>query len=134
MLAKLLGNRIRERGISVRAAGREIGVAHTTIIRIIDGKPADIDTLEAVCKWMGVKVSDVLEINTTGSIASKIALLVERIPALGVTLTRAVAAVEAGELSGEDLREIVPYAAYKISTGSAGRLGGPIDPDPPDEA
>ncbi len=122
MLAKLLGNRVRERGISVREASRQIGVAHTTIIRIMNGKPADIDTLEAVCKWMGVKVSDVLEVNTTGSVASKIALLVERIPALGTTLTQAVAAVEAGDISDEDLREIVQYAMYKIGTGNANRL------------
>ena len=122
MLAKSLENLIRDRGISVRAAGRQIGVAHTTVIRILEGKPVDIDTLGRVCKWMGISVTDALEIDTQGNVATKIALLVERIPELGVTLTQALAAVEAGELPEEDLREIIQYATYKIGMGHANKL------------
>ncbi|HEX6302593.1 MAG TPA: helix-turn-helix domain-containing protein [Anaerolineales bacterium] len=43
-LARLIEGRMGAGGMSLRQAGREIGIAHTTLKRILDGEPYDVAT------------------------------------------------------------------------------------------
>ncbi len=121
MLQNLMADALRSKGISGRAAAREIGVSHTTVVRILAGKPIDFDTLELVCKWLGISVSDVIQSDTSDNISARIAILVQKVPGMGELLADAVVKMDAGELSEEDVREIIAYATYRIGVGSAKR-------------
>ena len=114
MLTSLLASALKSKGLSAREAAKQIGVAHTTVTRILKGKQVDLPTVELVSKWLGVNVSDILGVNRSDSIAAKIALLVESSPALGGVLAEAVSQWEAGQLDEEDIREIIAYANYRI--------------------
>ena len=117
MLKELLKEELQKRNMSVRDAGREIGVSHTTIARILAGIPADVTTLRKVCDFLGVQVSSVLNVEDKSplGLASKIALVVEREPKLAKVFSDAMEAVNSGNLTTDDLADIVGYAAYKIN-------------------
>lgn len=117
MLAGILKDELSKRGLSTRDAARQIGVAHTTVARILNNVPVDIGTLRKVCDYLGLQVSSVLNVEDKSplGLASKIALVVEKQPELGKVFSDAVDAVVNGELTNDDLADIVGYAAYKIN-------------------
>jgi transcriptional regulator with XRE-family HTH domain len=53
---KMLGNLLlRKRGsMGIRAAAAEIGISSATLSRIEHGRLPDLDTLQKVCRWLGV--------------------------------------------------------------------------------
>jgi transcriptional regulator with XRE-family HTH domain len=119
MLTNLMNEALKSRGVSVREAARQMSVAHTTIIRVLRGKNIDLPTLHVVCTWLGVNPAEVLGANHEGGVASKIALLVESSPELGRVLAEAVRQWEDGQLTDEDIREIIAYANYRIGASNA---------------
>ena len=59
-LAIYLRERMLKDRLSSRAAGKAAGVAHTTIMRILDGKDVSVDTLEKVCAFLEIDPGDVI--------------------------------------------------------------------------
>lgn len=57
-----LGRKLAERrGVrGVRETAREIGITHSTLIRIEGGYLPDLDTFGKVCKWLEVDPGEVL--------------------------------------------------------------------------
>ncbi len=116
MLRTLLLNKIRESGISERQAGREIGIAHTTVGRLLNGDHCDYPTLKKISEWLGVPISTLLDGEAGTDLASKIALLVETEPALAKVLNEAMDKVLRGEVKPEVLRELIAYMSYRLNT------------------
>ncbi len=116
MLSNLLLTKMRERGMSARAVSREIGIAHTTLNRILAGKGADLSTLELMAKWLGVELSTIIG-TTEGDLAKQVALLIEAEPALAEVFTEAVQGVLNGKYSNKDIEDIVAYAAFRLNRG-----------------
>ncbi len=115
-LGELMKQELRKRGVSAREAGREMGVAHTTIMRIIDGKPASLETLIKVAEWLKVDKADLIgaELETEEGLAATIAVLIDAEPGLGVVFRDAAEAVSRGEISADVVREIARYATWRI--------------------
>lgn len=116
MLSTILREELGKRNVTVREAARQIGVAHTTVARILAGVPADIATLQKVCGWIGIPVSNVLNVEdkSTIGLANKIALIIEKEPALAKVFAEAVQEIEAGNMTSSDLADIAGYAAYRL--------------------
>jgi len=77
MLATMLRNKMNEEGISTRVVAGKTGISHTTVHRILNGGNADIPTINALCDWLGVSVSDVMDDNAgQSSVAQKIAIII----------------------------------------------------------
>jgi DNA-binding Xre family transcriptional regulator len=99
-----------EYGGSVRAAARDIAIAHTTLFRVRDGQSYDLDTLIKVCEWLGVNPCEVLDekvIGRPGKVAMSFSIALSKYPAL----------TEAFELIGEDfpiLLSMVEYGAMLL--------------------
>ena len=115
MLTRLLDEEMKKRNLSARAASREIGVAHTTIIRILEGQVPDVDTFEKVAKWMGVKPSTLLD----GDVEPNKAMLViqallEQEPKLQKIFEDAADDVLGGRLQVNELRDLLKYAAISL--------------------
>ena len=116
MLSNLLLAKMRERGLSARALSREVGIAHTTINRILAGKGADLSTLELLSKYLGVELSTIIG-TTEGELAKQISLLLEAEPALAGVFAKAIQGVLNGTYSNKDVEDIVAYAAFRLNRG-----------------
>lgn len=115
MLAKLLEDEIKKQGISKRSAAKKIGIAHTTISRILDGKQVDLDTVQLICRWININVSDVL--NTTdvnADLTSLLSSILQRNPRLQKEFTEAAAKLNNGEIEIKDLEDILAYITFRI--------------------
>jgi transcriptional regulator with XRE-family HTH domain len=117
MLRTLLLNKIRESGISERQAGREIGIAHTTVGRLLNGDQCDYPTMKKISVWLNVTISTLLDGDSGTSLASKIALLVEIEPALAKVLNEAMDKVLREEVKPEILQDLISYMSYRLNIG-----------------
>lgn len=97
-------------GGSVRAAARDIEIAHTTLFRVIDGQSYDLDTLVKVCAWLNVSPCEVLDervVGKPGRVALNLSMALSKYPAL----------TDAFERIGEDpaiLFSMVEYGAILL--------------------
>ena len=116
VLQKIFDERIRKLGISEREAARQINVSPTTISRIRKGEALDIDTLIAVCAWLGVAPSAVLDayLPEADGLAPKIAAVVEANPALSTVFEEAMDRLLRNEISMEAVEDLIRYAAYRL--------------------
>ncbi|MCB2146613.1 MAG: helix-turn-helix transcriptional regulator [Deltaproteobacteria bacterium] len=122
MLAKLVLESMNEKNLSMRAAAREAGVAHTTFGRILKGENVDISTLNAVCDWIGVNVSDVMDDNAgQSSLSQRIAMVVSKEPALGRVFDEMLTGFENGDIDSRDIEDIVNYAGYRLNLKNIGK-------------
>jgi transcriptional regulator with XRE-family HTH domain len=117
-IARLLEERMKERGLSLRKAGREIGLAHTTLVRILRGEPYDVSSGEKIADWLGVPLSTLLDTRgaseDTDTLAAKIAAVLETEPRLARVFGDAMERVLNGEMSNEAFRDLAAYAAFKL--------------------
>jgi transcriptional regulator with XRE-family HTH domain len=119
ILQVLLREKISSLGISEREASRQIGKSATTISRILSGDPADVDTLIAVCDWLSVSPSHILDafLPGTGQLGAEIAAIVEQNPELEKVFREALTLLKDEKISQSIIRDIVAYAAYRIRIG-----------------
>jgi len=54
---------MEKENLSLRKAGKQADVAHTTIDRILKDESVDLDTVQKVCDWLGIPPSSVLDTN-----------------------------------------------------------------------
>lgn len=115
-LGALLKDGLRSRGVSTRSAARQMGIAHTTLLRIENGKPADVGTLLKICAWLGVKPASVLNADGMGQdvLAAQIAVILEMDPKLARVFSEAMARIISGAMKPETLRDLVAYANYRL--------------------
>ena len=115
-LKVLLEDGLKERGKSVRAAAREIGVTHTTLMRVEEGGTVDLDTLIKICGWLGVQPASVLNAEGIGAdtLAAQIAAVLETDPRLAKVFSEAMARILSGAMQPDTLRDLANYAAYRL--------------------
>ena len=121
MLQTLIKDRLHSRDISIREAAREIGISHTTLNRILtEGSNVDLPTIQTLATWLGVSLTTAIGIEDDKSdVASAVTALIETEPQLANTFVRAAKEVMDGTLTGDDFRDILEYAMYKINSRRA---------------
>jgi DNA-binding Xre family transcriptional regulator len=117
MLQRILQDEIRSRGISIREASRQIGISHTTLFRVLDGKQLDLPTIELICKWLGIKANEVLRLPESQSptTADKLAVLISRNPRLSAAMDRLVALYEDKQIEAVIVSDVLAYIAFRVS-------------------
>lgn len=123
LISRLLAEKMRAGGLSTRDVAGETGVAHTTIMRVLQGRVVSVKTLKNVARFL--EADPGLFLTSPGddpdeALAKDLAAIIGREPRLREVLSNAVAQTKAGNLSAETLREIVRYAAWRIED-TAGR-------------
>ena len=120
-LQKLVKEELDKRHLSYRAAAREIGIAHTTLIRIVDGYQADVPTVQKIAAWLNVSPSslvDTLEAaDSDEEIVRAIATVISSEPELAEVFIEAGKRYNAGTMDLEEVRELARYAAYRFHLG-----------------
>jgi plasmid maintenance system antidote protein VapI len=115
MLQILLSEKMEHEKLSLRNAAKVTGVSHTTLARILNGDAIDLDTVVQVSKWLGLKVSSVLNSFGDDDIASSIAMIIQTEPKLGKVIIEAANNVRSGAITPDDLRDILAYLSYRIN-------------------
>lgn len=118
-LRALIIEKARKEGLSYREIGEQVGMAHTTVSRILDGQQVRIDTLVKLAEWLQVDPSTLLPLsNGSDDLARTIAAIVSDVPELGEVFQNALDKMNRGEIRPEVVREIVRYAAWRMSNGN----------------
>ncbi len=115
MIRKLLMDEIKWRGLSVRGAARDIGVAHTTVIRLLDDKPVDLETLRKVCSWLNIEMATILSTpeRSEKSLVERFTIILERNPGLYRLFDEYYNKLENFEVNLLDLEEILAFLIFR---------------------
>ena len=102
-----------EKSGNLRKASRDAGVVHGTFIRAMAGEDLSLNTLEAIAKWTGVPLSNVLDIyagtEATGrEVETELVFLFGKYPEL-----RGVLEVAVEHLDDEGLRDVLRYIEFQ---------------------
>ena len=123
MFSELVKCKLGNDHLTLREGAKDAQVSHTTLARIVNGDKYDIATLVKVCNWLGVSPADALDSERIGDgdekLVAALAILVEREPALASIIKDAVKDVEKGNLSPQDVQEIIAYAAFRLNLGKS---------------
>ncbi len=115
-LARLLQEEMTLKHLSTRDVARELGVAHTTIGRILKGQSVSISTLQNVARYLKTDPASFLaQSEIDDDLMNIIAGVIQKEPALEAVLKDAALKVISGEIAPEVLREIARYAAWRIN-------------------
>lgn len=113
MIETYLKDEIRNRGISIRTAAREMGVAHTTIRRALQGNDVDLSTVTAISKWLKVDVVNLLSVSSNPTIRNQLCLSLERNPWLFAIFSEL--ANDSDLLIERDLEDLLEYARFILT-------------------
>ena len=115
-LSDLVKRKMETDHLSLRAAGNEAGVAHTTIDRVLKGESVDLLTLEKVCEWLSIPVMSALDVKDDQSeLFEQIASAVALCPELNDVFSEIVDLVVAGEVDQQILSEVASFASYRLN-------------------
>jgi transcriptional regulator with XRE-family HTH domain len=122
MLSKLIEDKLKSDGISIREAGRQVGVSATTISRILNDESIDVHTLVSVCRWMNVSPSDVIdsELHDERAMGSRIAAILQTNPELSEVFIEALNRLEDSKLDMNTMRDLISYTTWKLDLLSKG--------------
>ena len=117
LISKLLAQKMRAEGLSTRDVAKDTDVAHTTIMRVLQGRVVSVKTLQSIARFLdrdpGMFVS-LPEQDAEETFAKDLAAIIGREPQLMSVFKDAVAQVKAGNMSADVLKEIMRYAAWRI--------------------
>jgi transcriptional regulator with XRE-family HTH domain len=115
ILSKMLREKIKDKHLSLRDTGIEIGVSHTTVARIIEGKEIDMVTVEKIAKWMNVPIATLLNVDKPNEeLWNKLQVVFSQHPELYKIFNDFIDGVMNDEVASSILTEIVAYAEFRI--------------------
>lgn len=116
MLPTILNSEIKKKNLSVRSAAKKMGVAHTTLIRAMNGDHLDLPTIVKISKWLGIDPSDVVD--TSGAENSEGTEMVIGFlslnPSLKNALIEATRKVQSGEVDPHVIEDVLAYLAFRL--------------------
>jgi len=116
MINTILKNKLIEKELSLRDAGRLIGVSHTTLARVINGENIDLGTLEKISEWLGIPLSTALNSRSEASpTALRLSAILDANPRLADTFETVLQQVDVSQIPVEIMEEILSYLTFKIS-------------------
>lgn len=115
-LGVLAQERVERQGL--RAAARDIGIAHTTLARAIQGEDIDLATAQKIANWLGVTPTSLIDAEGVGkdALAAQIAAVLEVEPKLAEVFGTAMQRVLDGQMELATFRDLAAYAAFRINT------------------
>ena len=115
MISQLVQERITRERLSYRQAAKEIGIAHTTLMRIIEGRQIDLPTSQKLAQWLGVSITSLLPTiqNQQGGL-DLFNILLQMNPNLRETLEEYLFKMPYKPLTIEDLNDILEFIIFKL--------------------
>ncbi len=116
MLSALVHKELASRRISAREAAREMGITHTTVIRILEGKPSDLETIKKTSAWLKVDPISVLNISFQDDKKWlwKFAAILENNPNMLKAFQEIIEDVEVNDINFETINEITSFINFAL--------------------
>ena len=116
LLQLLVREKMNKENLSLRKVGRATDISHTTISRILDGDAVDLDTLIAICKWLDIPPSRVLDGYKTdeGNLEARIGALLDLNSGLRDMFKETMEGYEADEVSAHVVEDLLAYATFRL--------------------
>jgi transcriptional regulator with XRE-family HTH domain len=116
MIQILLQDKISKLGLSNREAARQIGIAHTTLNRILEGGDFDLNTLVMISTWLSVNPATLLGTLSPSDdqMLSQLTTLLSTSPALADVFLKAAHRVAEKTMSPDTFRDLTAYAAFRM--------------------
>jgi transcriptional regulator with XRE-family HTH domain len=115
MLNQLIQDALKRKNLSIREAARQIGISHSTLTYVLEGKTMEVHTADKICKWLGVPLSAAVESDDQLEKAiAAISVVLKAAPELEKVFIEAADEVNNGTMTIQDFHEIIEYAAYRI--------------------
>lgn len=117
MLPMLIDSEMTKQKLSFRSASTIIGISHTTLIRIIKGKPVDLPTLTKVCRWLEIDPAEILglPLQEPSENGEKITNFITLFPDLEKELASAIDKIADEKLDPAIINDVLDYLAFKLS-------------------
>lgn len=94
-LIRLIDERLRRERLSLRDAAQQMEyVSHSTLFRVLKGDRYDVQTMIAICQWLGVLPSTVLDDMAGVGGAGPLQIILDQHPELAETFSRMVESPE----------------------------------------
>lgn len=121
MLHIILGNVMKEKGLSSHQAAKQIGVSHTTIIRILRKEVVDLKTVINIADWLSLKPSELINSmgSTKTSLGDQISSVLALYPQTRDMFGQTIKAIKDGSADPSVLAEIVNYANYRLKNSQS---------------
>jgi transcriptional regulator with XRE-family HTH domain len=136
MLAKLMMDKMNEQGLTMSAVAGEIGISRSSLYRFVDGAKMDMDTLDAIARWVNVPLMMVLKERMGSdeeSFMSGVAMLSAMDPEFKSLLQEMFLRVSNNEMDPNVLSDVVAYARFKLSQlKSRGNTNEAVQPNQPE--
>lgn len=118
MLSKLFVEEVKRKDISYREAAREIGISHTTAIRLRDNKNVDFVIVAKLAKWLGEDFGSLVSLHSSNplDLYSSMKVILDRNPDLEKEFSGCIELIEKYEIPPDVMDEIHAYARYKMSS------------------
>ena len=114
-LQSLVEIKLKKEGLSLRKAGLQADVAHTTIDRVQKGQSVDLETTKKICDWLGVPVSTVVDVGEEKKpMMEEVASLFALNEEFSEVFTKISNKIKNGKLSTDILIEITGFASYRM--------------------
>ena len=114
-LKNLVKLKMKDENLSLRKAGDQAGVAHTTIDRVLKKETIDLETMEKICKWVGIPVSAVLDAGDEKSeMVDEVAALFAMNEEFSFVFDELASRIKTGELDTTILSEINAFVSYRM--------------------
>lgn len=114
-LKQLVEIKLKNENLSLRKAGEQAGVAHTTIDRVQKGQSIDLETTKKICDWLGVPVSSVVDVGEeTTAKMEEVASLFALNDKFSDVFTKISKKIKNGMLSTDILIEITAFASFRM--------------------
>jgi transcriptional regulator with XRE-family HTH domain len=114
-LSELLRKRMDTEGLSVRDAGKRIGVSHATVARAVNGETVEVDTLVKISQFLGVPVENVLDVKEKPSeLEEQIMMVLSIEPELAQVFSELAEKIVNQKIDKKVLSEVAAFAAYRL--------------------
>lgn len=119
LLRSLVRDRLETNRMSIRAAAREIGIAHTTLVRVLDGKMVDYSTMAKINRWIRPPDNghDLGVNSTEQELANDLSAFLGNKPGLCQTFRSLITAYADGSIQHKDLLAIDLFIRFVLSEG-----------------
>lgn len=119
MLDFVLQRAMQERNLSAREAARQAGVAHTTIIRILQHENVDLGTLKKICAWL--EIDPMYAVNLEGGQVQKqwlwrLGMMIESNRVLHFSMRRIFAGIDKQDYPPKIIDDICMFIIFAMKT------------------
>ena len=115
LLKNLVDAKMKSDRLSLRKAGDQAGVAHTTIQRVLDEETIDLTTVEKICDWLGIPASAVLNVESPNiTMAEDVSTLFALDDEFAKVFSNIAQKIKLGALDKEILTEITAFADFRL--------------------